>query len=253
MRKASRIPQTDRERKKRLWLDPVIADLDTVAALDTAAQYHVSRRLVAQIAGLIVNLPSFVDVGYVYGSHAGLARFIKNENGRPTSARQVRRGIEFLTARGHLRVDRRRGTSNRMFPLYRPAESEDIMSRGCGHDVQGVRTSCPPNPIDKPKSETCTPCGPPLGESGKIVRLGKKAAASADGGSDQHASKRRPIEGQEVIQHRLAERLGSGDIAVGWEILLKLPLSHLDQITAMYRAGKLSDDEIAKARAVAEV
>jgi hypothetical protein len=56
-----------------------------------------------------------------------------------------------------------------------------------------------------------------------------------------------------AFQHRLAERLGHGDVAIGYEILLNLPLNHLDQITAMYRAGKLGDDEVAKARAMAEV
>lgn len=248
MRKPRSIPQTDRERKKRLWLDPVIADLDTVTALITARDCHVSLRLVAQIAGLLVNLNSFIDVGYVYGSHAGLAKFVKNENGEPISTRQMQRGIEFLTIRGHLRVDRRAGTSNYMFPLYRRAESDtvsavqpartnDTMSRDPRHDVQGPTTSCRTNPISKPTIETCSPCSPPLRESGEIARLGEK--------------KKR--EGKDVIQHRLAERLGYGDVAIGFEVLLNLPPEYLDQITAMCRAGKLGDDEVAKARTMAEV
>jgi hypothetical protein len=119
--------KTDRDRRKRLWLDPVFADLDTPEALKVANEEHVSLRLVRQIAGLIANLNSFLDAGFVYASQKGLARHIRNENGQPTSDRQVRRGIAFLTRRGHLRVVRSRGTHNDMFPLYTSA-SKDIMS-----------------------------------------------------------------------------------------------------------------------------
>jgi hypothetical protein len=86
----------DRERRKRLWLDPLLADFNAPAALEMARQHHVSLRLVAQVAGLIVTLDSFLDAGYVYASQAGLGRRIKNENGQPTSDRQVRRAIGFI-------------------------------------------------------------------------------------------------------------------------------------------------------------
>jgi len=60
----SRVPQrADREHRKRLWLDPLRADLDTAEALVMAKQHHVSLRLAVRVAGLIVNLNSFVDAG----------------------------------------------------------------------------------------------------------------------------------------------------------------------------------------------
>ncbi len=159
--------KADRERRKKLWLDPLLADLRTPDALEIAARHHVSLRLAAQIAGLIVNLDSFLEAGYVYASQAGLAGYIKNENGRPTSDRQVRRGIGFLRARGHLRVENCPGTRNRMFPLYRAAgpapparESEDTISSDRGHDVLTVRKSCPPNLILKPVTNNSPPAPP---------------------------------------------------------------------------------------------
>jgi hypothetical protein len=52
-------------------------------------------------------------------------------------------------------------------------------------------------------------------------------------------------EGQEVVQHRLAQRVGRGNVALGWEILLSLPAGRRDEITASERAKKLSDETIA--------
>jgi hypothetical protein len=246
-----RVPQrADRERRKRLWLDPLRADLDTAEALVMAKQHHVSLRLAVQVAGLIVNLNSFVDAGYVYASQAGLADYIKNENGQPASDRQVRRAIGFLVARKHLRIESCRGTRNRMFPLYRAAQpaaaSEDIISSDQGHHVRGVRTSCPPNPVIKPLSETYTPQSPPSGESGNVIRLGERTA-SVESNAHNQRNKRRLIEGPEVIQNRLARRLGSGDVAVGYEILLGLSDNRRDELTAMERNGRLSDTEISRA------
>jgi hypothetical protein len=256
----SRVPQrADRERRKRLWLDPLRADLDTAEALVMAKQHHVSLRLAVQVAGLIVNLNSFVDAGYVYASQAGLADYIKNENGQPASDRQVRRAIGFLVARKHLRIESCRGTRNRMFPLYRAAQpaaaSEDIISSDQGHHVRGVRTSCPPNPVIKPLSETYTPQSPLSGESCNVIRLGQRTASVESNAHDQQTidhghrerNKRRLIEGPEVIQHRLARRLGSGDVAVGYEILLGLSDNRRDELTAMERNGRLSDTEISRA------
>jgi hypothetical protein len=109
----------DRERRKRLWLDRIDADLPTEESRSAARVFHVSLRLLRQVTGLIVNLDSFLDRGLVYASQAGLADHIKNANERPMSDRQVRRAVAFLEARGHLRVERTRGTRNQMYPLYR--------------------------------------------------------------------------------------------------------------------------------------
>lgn len=187
-----------REARKRLWLDPVFADLQTAEAAAVAKKEHVSVRLVRQIAGLIVNLNSFLDDGYVYASQVGLAKHITGSNDHPVSDRQVRRGLKVLEDRKHLQVDRRRGTNNRMRPLYRqqsanpraaglderqnsasdnlsfaeshrpvPDHVESVsaeMSSDQGHHVLTVRTSCPPNPFNKPSSETeAVPPLPPAG------------------------------------------------------------------------------------------
>jgi hypothetical protein len=57
--------------------------------------------------------------------------------------------------------------------------------------------------------------------------------------------RQRSIEGQEVVQQRLAQRIGRGNVALGWEILLSLPDGRRDEITASERAKKLSDETIA--------
>jgi hypothetical protein len=163
----------DRERRKRLWLDPVKADLRTPEALAVANEHHVSLRLAHQIAGLVVNLNSFLDAGHVYASQAGLADYIKGANDQRMSDRQVRRGIAFMEARGHLRIVRLRGTRNRMYPLYRVAETvaatdqpfvraPDMMSSDQGHDVPGVRTSSPPKPSTNPITKTVDSPLPPM-------------------------------------------------------------------------------------------
>jgi hypothetical protein len=54
----------------------------------------------------------------------------------------------------------------------------------------------------------------------------------------------RSIEGQEIVQDRLAKRVGGGDAERGWSVLLSLPDNHLDQLTASERVGKLTDENI---------
>jgi hypothetical protein len=239
MLKAGVVAQTtheaDRERRKRLWLDPLIADLGTPEASELAAQFRVSKRLLADIAGRIVNLNSFLNAGYVYPSAAGIGRMIKNANGHWTSGRQVRRGISFFRARGWIRVEPRPGSQNWMFPLYRAVAAADTVTGDPGHDVRGVRTSCPPKLINKPENKT----------------IGARAAADCGNGKSGQPDKK-PIEGQEVVQHRLAQRLGSGDVERGVLILLELSESRRDQLTAMERVGKLTDVEVASARAGVE-
>jgi hypothetical protein len=57
-------------------------------------------------------------------------------------------------------------------------------------------------------------------------------------------STRRPSLGQEVIQHRLALRLGGGDAERGWLILGALSNGRRDTLTATERSGSLSDEEV---------
>jgi hypothetical protein len=90
-----------------------------------------------------------------------------------------------------------------MFPLYRqqrpaapapaeeatpsPAETmtatdnasnnKDIMSEHLGHDVQGVRTSCPPKLNTKPDIKHSPPYAPPSEPSGNVVRLSEYVQA----------------------------------------------------------------------------
>jgi hypothetical protein len=55
---------------------------------------------------------------------------------------------------------------------------------------------------------------------------------------------RKPQEGQEVVQHRVAVRLGHGDAARGWLIFGGLPDARRDTLTALERSGRLSEDEV---------
>lgn len=180
MAKAAIRSVSDRERRKRLWVGPLLDDLATSAAQEAAERCHVSCRLIAQVAGFIVNLNSFLDRGYVYPSQRRLAASIKGSNGQPVSDRQIRRAIRFLRERGHLRQENGRGTP-KIFPLYRAAVTaesatrrSDTMSGEVGHHVRDGRTSCPPKLLVlKPSIQTLSSPTPPsrVEPSGDIVRL----------------------------------------------------------------------------------
>jgi hypothetical protein len=169
----------DRERRKRLWLDRVDADLPSPEGRAAAAEFHVSLRLARQLSGKIVNLDSFLDQGFVYASQAGLADRIKNANEERMSDRQVRRGIAFLEARGHLRVERTRGTRNQMYPLYRAAAAPggtttDTMSSDQGLHVLPFVPSCPPKQesklLEQPQKEPPVPPVELIADGGKVNR-----------------------------------------------------------------------------------
>lgn len=68
------------------------------------------------------------------------------------------------------------------------------------------------------------------------------AARAAGLGNEGRPRSERP----EVVQSRLAARLGGGDIATGWELLGMLSPSHLDQVTAQERNGSLCNSEVAR-------
>jgi len=65
------------------------------------------------------------------------------------------------------------------------------------------------------------------------------------GSNGQSIKSARSIEGQEVVQHRLARRLGDGNVERGFLILGELPDGRRDELTAMERVGKLTDAEVA--------
>jgi hypothetical protein len=242
MRKAGNVARDaegkDRERRKRLWFDPVIADLGTDEALEQAAEFHVSRRTVADVVGRIVNLNSFLDAGYVYVSNAGLARLIKNPNGASMSKRQIQRVIVFLRARGHLRLEHRQGAQNWIFPLYRAVDTSDIVSMDPGHYVHGPMTSCPPKLITKLNIQTRSPQSPSYDQNQTVVQLDDRSGQAS----------KKLIEGAEIIQRRVAQRLGEGNVEAGFLIFLELSDGRRDQLTAMERVGKLTDIELASAR-----
>lgn len=60
---------------------------------------------------------------------------------------------------------------------------------------------------------------------------------------------RRRTEGQEIVQNRVAVRLGRGDVAVGWLLLGALDSARRDTLTALERAGRLGEDELSAAQA----
>jgi hypothetical protein len=232
----------NRENLKQRWLAPVWADLKTPAARQLAKEFKVAVRLVASVAGLIVNLDSFIDRGYVYGTAAGFGKSIKNANGGPTSGRQIQRAIAFLKALGHIRVVARPGYSNLLYPRYRksvctPDTMSDVMAGDTGQDVQPPLTSCPTKLILKSTiqtAETSLP-QPPLSTSGQTQE-----------GQANGVSRYEP---QDVVLSRIAPRLGYGSAEAGWLILLDLSADTRDRLVALQRKGMLTDDEIAAARA----
>jgi hypothetical protein len=232
----------NRESLKQRWLAPIFADLKTPAARQSAKEHKVSTRLAASVAGLIVNLNSFIDRGYVYATAAGLGKHIKNANGGPTSERQIRRVITFLADRDHLRVVARPGRTNLLYPRYRKIDDildtmSNVVARDLGHDVQPPRTSCPPKLILKSSTQTTETSlpQPPLSTSGQTQE------GQPNGGSR--------YEPQDVVLSRIAPRLGYGSAEAGWLILLDLSAETRDRLVALQRKGMLTDDEIAVARA----
>lgn len=237
----------DLERRKRLWLEPVWADLKTAPAREDAAKHHVSLRLARAVAGHIVNLESFIqNPGHVWASYSGLGKIIKNANGVATSGRQIQRAIAFLAARDHLRVVHRDGGTNLLYPRYRKAiESAETRSEGAdtvsrvmsgdlGHDVVPPLTSCPTKLSIKPLSQTTetTLPQPPL----TIVQ------------AENGQASKRGYEAYEVILGRIAVRLGYGSAKDGWAVLLSLPEELHHHLVKLERAGELTGTEVAKLR-----
>jgi hypothetical protein len=96
------------------------------------------------------------------------------------------------------------------------------------HKGKNLKTNNSKNPLPKPFPA----------EQAKIS-FGCPDEASA--GAEQVQRRGRRLEGQEVIQNRIATRLGPR----GWEILLALAPTEVDQLTASERAGRLGDDVLA--------
>jgi hypothetical protein len=56
------------------------------------------------------------------------------------------------------------------------------------------------------------------------------------------------VERTEVIQSRIVERLGQGDIALGWILFGELSDAKRDELTAQQRSGKLDQDSVERVR-----
>jgi hypothetical protein len=67
------------------------------------------------------------------------------------------------------------------------------------------------------------------------------------GHSSSRERRPRALGGKEIIQHRLAVRLGVGDAEQGWLILGQLSEGRRDELTARERLGSLSDLEVSNA------
>jgi hypothetical protein len=140
--------EEDRERRKRLWLDRIDADLPSPEGRAAAGEFHVSlpRKpihesrmrencdLAEAVDPLTTSLRRIIPMSRL--------EHLLNEIQRRISNRQVRRGVAFLRARGHLRVEQTRlGTRNQMYPLYRGAAAApgaiitDTMSSDTGLHV----------------------------------------------------------------------------------------------------------------------
>jgi hypothetical protein len=105
--------KADRERRKKLWLDPLFKDLATPDALQLARQCHVSLRLVGEVAGLIVNLNSFLDVGRGLGEPCW-SRRLHQERQRPADQQSPGSPCGRVSARA-------RTSSRHQLPRHRAA------------------------------------------------------------------------------------------------------------------------------------
>jgi hypothetical protein len=78
------------------------------------------------------------------------------------------------------------------------------------------------------------------GGGGSEASRTEQAARPKRLGNEERSRSERP----EVIQARLADRLGGGDVATGWLLLGMLAPDHLDQLTAQERNGCLCDSDV---------
>jgi hypothetical protein len=184
-----------REPEKQQWLHgQVIPDLKTHAGRVLAREFEVAPDIVAKVAGLVVNLNSFLEIPRgVYGSYAGLANHIKkNALGDTISARQVRRAIAWLIARRHVIAIKRPGRTNLLIPGSGPSGQigqTDVVVQGAGapaepdrvpdsHLGRTGRGPCPDRPTNlsnKPSTQTLEALPqPPLADGlGCVAQDGK--------------------------------------------------------------------------------
>jgi len=187
-----------RPRPKSLWRGLVYEDLKTPEAIEMARRFHVAISLLRRIAYVISNLKSFTERGFAWASQAWLASAIKHDNGLTVSERQIRRGMAFFVARGWLRLEHRRGTNNRIFPLHSgpsvQPESKDMSEDMDGRQVRTCMSSTP--------GHAC----PPTLNIKPIDKTTNAAAALPDDNTDAATWRR--------IRKRLCNRLGSDGPAI---------------------------------------
>jgi hypothetical protein len=94
----------------------------------------------------------------------------------------------------------------------------------------------------KTESNNTPPTSPrELAEPSQVADDERAKSGSVKGYSLNRDGKRTIVDGAEVIQHRVAQLLGNGDVAKGWLIFGKLSDGDRDGLTAQARADKLTD------------
>lgn len=185
-----------------------------------------------------------------------LAKALSREGGTPVGRAKLRRMFSEAIAAGYMaRSEKQSHRSGGLWGAYEyfMGMPDDVAAAVAKTSVAILpqaglpRTAEPhaaePRAANKPRSHK----GKNLQtkESTKPLWVSPQQAASPKG-----LARRRPtIEGSEIVQHRLAKRLGYGDVENGWLLLSALPDSRRDELTASERAGKLTDDAIASVRA----
>jgi hypothetical protein len=83
------------------WYDHVAADVSSVEGVAAARAYHVSPVLVLEVARLIAG---YIAAGALEISRADTIGQARSRERKPVSARQTLRAVNYLEARGHIKL-----------------------------------------------------------------------------------------------------------------------------------------------------
>jgi hypothetical protein len=84
------------------WYDHVAADVSSVEGVNAARAYHVSPVLVLEVARLIAR---YIAAGELEMSRADtIGQATGSRERKPISARQTLRAVNYLEARGHIKL-----------------------------------------------------------------------------------------------------------------------------------------------------
>jgi hypothetical protein len=102
------------------WYDHVAADVSSVEGVAAARAYHVSPVLVLEVARLIAG---YIAAGALEISRADTIGQARSRERKPISARQTLRAVNYLEARGHIKLA---GHPGPMRAIRLVADSDDF-------------------------------------------------------------------------------------------------------------------------------